>query len=280
MFWAGNIVVGRGMRADIPPVAMAFWRWSIACTIVLAMVGAQLYVKRAVLMRSWRVLLLLGLINIVCFNTMCYIGLRSTTATNGTLLNSAVPIFIIPFAWLILKERVTGLQVVGMLVSLLGVAVVVSQGNLGALAHLSVNVGDAWILAAMILWSFYTVVLRFKPAELGGLAFLGAIILAGLPMLGLLYAWELSTGARFELNTRTAAALAYYGTMPSVLAYLFYNQAVATVGPNRAGIFVHLVPIFGVLLSVTFLGEKPALFHFVGMSLVFVGIYASTRRRA
>lgn len=277
--WAGNIVLARAMHAEIPPVAMAFWRWTIAFVVVLPFAFRPLVRHRAVLLRSWRLLFLLGGIGVASYNTLCYIALRTTTATNGVLFNSLIPVLIVPIAWLVLRERIRPLQALGVVVSLVGVVVIVARGDLATLRDLTFSRGDLWLLAAMVLWAFYTVALRFKPAELGTLPFLGAIILFGLPVLAVFYAIELASGARFELTVTTVATLAYYGTMPSVVAYLFFNRGVAIVGPQKAGIFIHLVPAYGVLLSTVFLHESLRPFHAVGIILIFIGIWFTTTAR-
>lgn len=277
--WAGNIVLARAMHAEIPPVAMAFWRWTIAFLVVLPFAYRPLFEHRAVLRRSWLMLAFLGGIGVASYNTLCYIALQTTTATNAVLFNSLIPVLIVPIAWVVLRERIRPLQGLGVAISLIGVVVIVARGELDTLLTLTFNQGDLWLIAAMVLWAFYTVVLRFKPKELGTLPFLAAIILFGLPVLAVFYAIELASGARFALTPTTAATLAYYGTMPSVVAYLFFNRGVAMVGPQRAGIFIHLVPAYGVLLSTLFLHESFRPFHAVGIALIFSGIWFTTSAR-
>lgn len=280
LLWAGNMVVGRGMRGDIPPVAMAFWRWTIAFLIILPFTARTLWERREQIAASWPVLMLLGFVGICCFNTMCYIGLTMTTATNGALFNSVVPVFIPPIAWVLLRERTRAVQMLGIACSLLGVIVIVAAGDLGTLATLSFNRGDVWLLFAMVLWALYTVLLRYRPEGFGMLPFLAVILLFGWPMLAVWYGIERAGGESVDLNAKSLAAILYFGIFPSIIAFVCYNRGVAAVGPTRAGIFVHLVPVFGILLSTVFLGEPPRLFHFVGMALIFAGIVGATRPAA
>ena len=279
LLWAGNLVIGRGMRAEIPPVAMSFWRWTIAFGLVLPFTLPEVWSRRREIIAKWPVLLLLGLVGICLFNTMCYIGLTMTTATNATLFNSVVPVFIPPVAWLLLRERTTAIQMVGILTSLAGVVVIVGKGDWQTLQAMAFNRGDVWLLVAMVLWALYTVLLRYRPGGMGMLAFLCTILMFGWPLLLIWYLIELSGGRSFALTPMTAATLAYYGVFPAVLAFVCYNRGVATVGPTRAGIFVHLVPVFGIVLSTLVLDEPPFLFHFVGMVLIFSGILITTRAR-
>lgn len=280
LFWAGNMVLGRAMRYDIPPVAMSFWRWGLAGLILLPFVWGDLRKHLPVIRRDWKALATLGLLSVTLFNTLCYIGLQWTSATNGTLFNSIIPVLIVLLAWFVLRERITRQQAFGVAISLAGVLTIVAQGELAVLRALRFNDGDLWLLAAMGLWAGYTVLLRWRPAELTGLAFLACIIYFGMPALGLAYAWELAAGRTFAPTLPVAVTLLYYGLFPSILSNLCFNAGVKAVGPNRAGIFAHLMPVFGILLSSAFLGEHPHGYHWVGMALVFTGIWLTSSARA
>ncbi len=270
--WAGNWVIARAMRHDIGPVAMGFWRWSLALLLILPFCLHELRQKWPVIKRDWWRLMVLGALGAVAFNTMVYVGLQFTEATHSTLLNSVVPIYIVVISWLFLGERVSLTQACGIAVSLVGVLVIVSRGDPAFFSTMHINVGDAWIVMAMLLWSIYTVLLRWRPAELSALAFLGAMLVFSLPLLVPFYAWELYQRGSFEVKPATVVALAYYATIPSVIAYVFWNRGVAAVGANRAGLIVHLLPVFTVLLSVAFLGERLLMFHYAGAACIFGGI--------
>lgn len=278
LFWGGNMVVGRGMRGEIPPVAMSFWRWTLAFVLILPFAVGPLWRQRREIVQSWRVLCVLGFVGICLFNTLCYIALTMTTATNASLFNSVVPVFIPPIAWVLIREHTRLGQFAGIGCSLLGVIVIVAQGSLETLTSLSFNRGDLLLLGAMVLWALYTVLLRFRPPGLGMIPFLATILVFGWPMLAVWYLMELASGARFELTAHTAATLAYFGIFPAIVSFVCYNRGVAAIGPTKAGVFVHLVPVFGIVLSTIFLAEPPRLFHLVGMALIFAGIYLANRR--
>jgi drug/metabolite transporter (DMT)-like permease len=278
LFWAANWVVGRAMRNDIPPIAMGFWRWAIALAILLPFAAPELKSKWRVVSANWQTLTLLGLLGAVVFNTLIYVGLQYTAATNGVLFNSISPILIILLSWVIARERISTLQTCGVLLSLVGVLAIVARGDFAALAAFHFNRGDMWLIAAMLLWATYTIVLRRRPPELSAMGFLAAMLLLSLPFLLPFYMWEFGERGGFSLKPATVAALAYYGTFPSIIAYLFWNRGVAQVGPNKAGLFVHLMPVFGALLSVIFLGERLFAYHYAGAALIFSGIWLTTRR--
>ena len=278
LFWAANWVVGRAMRHDIPPVAMGFWRWTLALALMLPFTAGELKRKWSVVRANWLTLTLLGCLGAVAFNTLIYVGLQYTAATNGVLFNSISPILIILLSWLISRERISGLQACGVALSLCGVAAIIGRGDLAILAAFHFNPGDLWLITAMLLWALYTIVLRRRPAELSALAFLSAMLLLSLPFLFPFYLWELGHRGGFALTPATISALAYYCTIPSIVAYLFWNRGVAQVGANKAGLFVHLMPLFGALLSVIFLGERLFAYHYIGALLIFGGIWLTTRK--
>jgi drug/metabolite transporter (DMT)-like permease len=278
LFWAANWVVGRAMRNDMPPIAMGFWRWTIALLLLLPFAAPELRSKWPVVRANWLVLALLGCLGAVAFNTLIYVGLQYTTVANGVLFNSFSPILIILLSWVVVRERISRLQACGVVLSLAGVLAIIARGKVSTLAAFHFNPGDLWLIAAQFLWSVYTFVLRRRPPQLSAMGFLAAMLLLSLPFLLPFYLWEFSVRGGFALTPATISALAYYGTIPSIVAYLFWNRGVAQVGPNKAGLFVHLMPVFGALLSVIFLGEVLYAYHYAGAALIFSGIWLTTRK--
>lgn len=277
LFWAGNFVLGRALHETIPPIALSFWRWAVALLILLPFALTPLRRQRILVRRYWAILSLLGVLGVTNFNTFVYLGLRTTSATNALLLQSTTPVLIVAISFLLLREGIGLRQTAGILLSLAGVAAIVTAGDPYSIGSLRLNDGDLWILAAVVSWALYSVCLRWRPAGLDPLAFLAATIAIGLALLAPLYLWDLANGGVFALNAASAGAIAYVAVFPSILAYVFWNQAVEELGPNRTGQFIHLMPAFGILLSIIVLGERPAPFHLVGMGLIAGGILLSTR---
>jgi drug/metabolite transporter (DMT)-like permease len=275
--WAGNWVVGRAMRNDMGPVAMGFWRWTLALALILPFSLRELHAKWDVVRRNRWWLMVSGAVGAVMFNAMIYVGLQYTATTNSILFNSVVPVFIVIISWAVLGEKISPRQVIGIAFSLIGVLAIVSRGHPSNIAMLQFNRGDMWIMVAMLFWAVYTILLRWRPRELSAIAFLTAMLIFSLPLLAPFYVWELYERGSFELSTSTVVALAYYATIPSVVAYLMWNYGVAKVGPNRAGLMVHLLPIFAAILSVVFLGERLYAYHYIGTVFVFCGIWLTTR---
>lgn len=277
LFWAGNFVLGRAVKSSIPPISLAFWRWTIAFLILIPFSFPHIRAQWPLLQKNSRMLTVYGLLGVTCFNTFVYIGLHSTTATNALLINSVIPILIVLLSRLLAATPVSFRQGVGIAISLTGVLTIVCRANLDVILTLQINRGDIWILLAVVSWALYTFLLRQRPADLHPLTFLTAVIAVGMIPLSILYVWELAQGARFVLDPANMASILYVALFPSVLAFIFWNQAVREVGPNKAGLFLYLMPVFGAILSAVFLGESIRAFHLIGMTLIFTGIHLTTR---
>jgi drug/metabolite transporter (DMT)-like permease len=277
LFWAGNFVLGRAVHELIPPIALSFWRWSVALLVVLPFAWPQLRRDWSTLGRHWAILSVLGVLGVTNFNTFVYLGLQTTTATSAVLLVSTTPVLIVALSFAMLGVRVTVAQMAGILTSLAGVLVIVAQGDPATLLELEPNPGDLWVLAAVLSWALYSVCLRWRPRGLHPLSFLTATFMLGLLPLLPLYLWELQVKGGFSTGLPSAAAIGYVALFPSVLAYIFWNRAVAVLGANRSGQFLHLMPGFGAALSMLLLGERPRVFHLLGIALIGAGIAITTR---
>jgi drug/metabolite transporter (DMT)-like permease len=277
LFWAGNWVIARGLQGHMSPIAMAFWRWFAAFIILLPFVAPPIARERHAILRSWKVLAVLGVLGVGAFNTLTYTGLKYTTATNGVLLNSVIPILIIAINVMFLREPLGPRQAAGVATSLCGVLMIIARGELDTLLHLKLNPGDLWVLAAMLAWAVYTVVLRWRPRELSSRAFTGSVIAIGVAVLLPIFGWDYGAGNRTQWGPVAWSAVAYFAVFPSVLAYFFWNAAVERVGGERAGTFLHLMPLFGAVLAWMFLGESLLWYHCAGAVLIFCGLYITSR---
>jgi drug/metabolite transporter (DMT)-like permease len=280
LFWSGNMVVGRAIRDDVPPLSLAFWRWAIALSLMLPLALPHLRTQWPLLRRGWRAVLALGLLGVGGFNTLAYIALQYTAATNGLLLNSFIPIATIALSWAFLNKRLHGSEWLGVLISLAGVTTIVARGELATLAGLSLNIGDLWMLGAVFVWALYTIGLQWRPKGVHPMLMLAAFTVVGLLALAPAYAWEIVHGRTMHVTPGALAGIAYTGLLPGFAGYVFYNRAVGEVGASKASLFIHLMPVFGTVLSAVFLGEVPHLYHFIGIALIFSGIYLTTARKS
>ena len=278
LFWTGNIIIGRAIVGNVPPVTLAYFRWTGAFLIAVGFAWPMLRRDWPELLRHWRMMLLLSMTGIATYNTMCYVGLNYTTALNALLLQSSMPVVILLWAYTLFGERPGIAQGLGVVVSLGGVAAIASGGSLDTLLHLSVNRGDAWILAAVILNAMYSPLLRRRPA-VHPLSFLVTAMGIGSLMMLPFYLWEAGQGAVVQGGWTSYAAIAYTAVLPSFVAYLFFNRGVELIGAARAGQSVHLMPLIGTVLAVVFLGEKFHLYHAAGILLIGAGILLASRKR-
>ena len=277
LFWAGNWIVGRAFRDAVPPVALSFWRWTIALAFILPLAWPHLKRDRPRLLAAWRWLLPAGLLSTACYNALCYVGLQSTTVINGLLLNSFIPIVIVCLGWAFFNKRLRPVEALGVAASFVGVAAIVAHGDPAVLAGLRLNAGDVWILVSVLSWAGYTLMLPQRP-QCHPFSLLAAISAIGLAALAPAYAWEIAAGRLIVPTPAALAGIAYTGIFPAFLGYIFWNRGVAAIGPARAGLFLHLMPAFGIVLSFAFLDERPAGYHFFGIVLIFAGIWLNTRR--
>lgn len=262
------------------PIAMGFWRWLLALAILLPFVARSMIAERRVIAGSWKIMLLLAALGMSGFTLLSYTGLKYTMASNALLLHSVTPVLILAVDYTFFKVPVLPRQLLGVFVSLIGLIVIVARGDMQTLLTLSVDRGDVWVLGAVAAWAAYTVCLRWRPPTLSSPAFTGALMAIGVLTITPWFVWDYWHGARTHWNAGTFAAVGYFAVFPSVLAYFFWNRSVREVGASRAGFFMHLVPVFGIILSVLFLHESLSAFHATGMAFIFSGIYLATKRSA
>jgi len=277
-FWACNWIVGRALSHDIPPLAMTFYRWLFALLILAPFALPRVRRDWAVVRRHWRVLVPLGVIGIGVHNALAYLGLNYTTATNGVILNSFIPVMIVAMSFVFLRERLSPSRLLGVAVSLCGVLTIISGGSLEALAAFRLNGGDLIVILSMAMWSIYTICLRYRPPGLDTVGFLFTIACIGELVVLPLYLAEAAFSRSMTWTWTAFVAIACVGLFSSVLSYIFWNRGVEAVGAPVAGLFVHLMPVFGVVLAWIFLGERLMAFHLVGIALILTGIAITSRR--
>jgi drug/metabolite transporter (DMT)-like permease len=275
--FGGNWVAARLVNLEVAPFALSFWRWAMASALLFPLALGQLRDDAPVIRRHLPKLFVFGAVGAGGFTLLGYWGVSYTTAINATLLNSSLPLFVVPLSWLLLGLTVSARQVVGLALSLAGVVSIVSGGSLQALARLTLNPGDFLILGGAFLWAVYTVTLKWRP-PLRALSFLFTTVASAAAVSLPFYAWEMWTGKTTSVTPTAVAVIGYLAIFPSIIAYICWNQAVASVGPNVAGFFNPVIPVFGMLFAVIFLGEPLRPYHLVGFALVLAGVVLASRR--
>ncbi|MES2956889.1 MAG: EamA family transporter [Pseudomonadota bacterium] len=281
LLWSGNFIAGRALRHDIDPATLNLLRWTLCLLIFLPWVGPKAWRCRQIVLREWRLLCALGASGIAAFHSLVYLALASTTAVNALLMLSLTPAAILLGAALTGGRRPSTVQWAGTLLSLAGAGILVTRGSLAAvagLAGLGPVAGDLWMLLAVLLWTVYSLLLRRRPVDLPADVALAASIVPALLLL--LPAVMLApTVGPLVLTPRMLGALVYIALFASLLGFLLWSYGVSTLGPERAGQFVHLMPLFGAALALLLLGESIVPVQWIGALCVLVGIALVNRQR-
>lgn len=283
LLWAGNAVVGRLVTDLVPPMTLNFLRWAIAFFILLPL-SYQLLKPGSALWPQWRYFALLGLLGVGCYNALQYLALKTSTPLNVTLVASSVPVWMLAVGTLFFGQQVSRRQVAGAALSIAGVLVVLSRGDLALLAQVRLVAGDGYVLLATLAWAFYSWLLAQAKAPTAirdnWAAFIMAQLVFGLGWSGLFAGAEWSlTNPHISWGWPLISALAYVAIGPAVIAYRCWGVGVQRVGPAVAGFFSNLTPLFAALLSTAFLGELPHPYHALAFLLIVGGIIVSSRQR-
>ena len=272
LFWGGNSVAGKLAVGHVSPMLLTAVRWGLAVVILAAIGWPRLRADWPTVRKHFWLLTGLGVLGFTVFNAALYTALNFTTAINTSIEQAGIPMIIFAANFILFRTRVTPAQILGFMLSLVGVALTASHGSMERLLALDMNFGDALMLIAVLVYSAYTVALRFKPEihwqslmiMLTGSAFVTSVPFA---------LWEFGTGRGIVPDATGWALIAYIVIFPSLAAQVFYIRGVELIGANRAGLFINMVPIFGTLLSVVIIGEDFQLYHGVAMVLVLGGIW-------
>ena len=277
LFWAGNAIVGRAAAGHIPPMTLSFLRWAIAFLILLPFGWRHLRSDWPAIRGRLGFMVVLAISGIGVFNTLQYWALQYTTALNVLLMQSALPLFVALWSLALLGIRLSWAQSLGIGVSLFGVLMILLQGNLLSVAALSLNKGDAGFALALVIFGYYST-MQVKRPQMHALSFLLFTFGIGTLFVLPLAAWEIVSEPLMRLTPATLASIVYVSVFPSILSYLCFNRGVALIGGNRAAPFFHLIPLFGSVLAIGLLGERPQWFHAVGYVLVLCGIAIAARK--
>ncbi len=277
--WAGNAIVGRLAAGHIPPVTLSFLRWSLAFLLILPFAWKHLVPDWGAIRARLGTMIFLSITGIAAFNALQYWSLEYTTALNTLLLQSAGPLFVAVWSLMLLGIRLTLAQAGGIVLSLIGVLVILLHGDLTALAGIEFNKGDIIFTVALLIFGLYSV-WSLKRPKIYDLSFIAFTFGCGAACLVPFVIHELFTRPLMALDRNNLLTLFYVAVFPSTVAYLCFNRGVQLIGANRAAPFFHVVPVFGSIMAIVFLGERPQLFHFVGFALVLTGVFVASRKPA
>lgn len=279
LFWAGNVVLARGIVDLIPPATMSFWRWAIALLLLAPFTWQQVRRDWPVAVKGWKVLLLSAFVGIAGFNLILYTAVHTTTALNCALMQAAMPAAIILVSFLINRERILRRQALGTGLCMAGALYIVLHGEIDTLLDLRFAEGDLLMLLGIFFYAIYTVMVNKRPA-IHPLSFLTIIIAVGTLFLLPVYLLEQQFSPPLTVSREVLLSVGYVAIFPSILAYLCWNYGIEHLGANRTGLYVNLVPLFASLMAVFLLGERFQGYHLLGMLSIFSGIALFNLRRS
>lgn len=280
VFWAGNAVAGRFAVGEVSPLILTWLRWTLGAVILLVVARHHLRRDWPTLRQNWRYIAFMGTTGFAVFNAFLYTALVHTTALNATIVQAGMPMIIFSLNFLIYRTAVRWLQILGYSVTLIGVLVAASQGQIGQLLGLDINRGDLIMLLAVLVYSSYSVGLRAKPV-IHWLSFLTALFVTAALISIPLALYEFTTTAFIWPTSATGIGVVLYTAIfPSIIGQALFIRAIELIGGNAAGLFVNLVPIFGAILAVLLLGEAFQFYHAIALALVLGGIMVAQRTRS
>ena len=280
--WAGNAIAGRLLVGSVSPITLSTARWGLAALLLLPF-GWRVFKPGSALWHNKQRFLVLGLFGVGSYNVLLYLALQSSSAINVTLIGASMPIWMLLIGAIFYQTKPNLLQLLGAIVSLFGVAIVLTRGDLSTLISMQMVIGDLLIMLATILWAFYSWMLS-RPGssserEWPWADFLLAQVVIGLVWTGFFDGFEIATGhAYLDLNLWTASLILFVAVGPSLIAYRCWGLGVSGAGPTVAAFFANFIPLFTAILSAAMLGEPPQLFHGVAFALIVAGIWISSKQ--
>ncbi|NKQ22286.1 DMT family transporter [Brevibacillus laterosporus] len=277
LLWGSNFLVGKNILHHVPPFTLGFLRWSFALIVLLPFTWKLLCENWKFYLKFWREILVMGFLGIALFTGLVYWGMEHTNTVNASLLSSLSPIFITIVAYFMLHERINSNQIIGILLSLLGVLWIVSKGHIGTFADIRLNNGDIVLILSNVLMAIYSVMLRKTADRLPGLIGFTLIVFAGVLTSVPLMMVEVSFRPVQLFLWENLWSIAYLGIFSSVIAFFCWTKTVHFLGPTKASPFMNLVPVFATMFAVLFLREELLFSQIVGGVLVLLGVYWSSR---
>tara|TARA_B110000438_G_scaffold297181_1_gene343166 strand:- start:604 stop:1503 length:900 start_codon:yes stop_codon:yes gene_type:complete len=277
LFWSGNFIVGKAASYyEIPPFTLNFYRWTFAWLILAPFTLKEIFKKKNYILKNINLIFVLGITSITIFNSIVYYSLNFTQVISGVLMISTIPVMIIFFSSVFKIEKTNIYQILGVILSLMGVVIIITKADFNLLINLDFNKGDLWMVVAMFSWAMYSALLRKKKFELSQISLLEVIISAGLILLLPAYLIEIYLGFKVNVNLPFILTLSYVVIFPGLASFICWIKGIAIIGSNRSGVFLHLMPIFSAALAILIFKERFMNFHFFGAAFIISGIYFSS----
>ena len=279
LFWSGNFIVGKfATLFEIPPLTLNFYRWVMVWIILIPFTFKEILHKKNYIKENWLLISFMGIITISTFNSVVYFALNYTQVINAVLMLAGIPAVVMILSSIMKIERANIFQLVGLILSIIGVGTIISNADIQKILSLNFNKGDLWMLVCVLSWSLYSTLLKKKKFELSQFTFIQLMVTVGIIFLIPQYFYEQSVGLETSINKFFIAILLYVVIFPAIAAYYCWQKAIELIGPNRSAIFVQLMPLFSALMAILIFKEKFQLYHFIGGTFILTGIYLSNRK--
>jgi drug/metabolite transporter (DMT)-like permease len=278
-FWSGNFIVGKfATLYEVPPLTLNFFRWLIVGIILIPFTLKDIFLNIKTIKEKFYSILLMSVTSISIFNSIVYYSLNFTQVLNGALMISTIPVLIIFISYIFRVEKINLNQVFGLILSIIGVISIITQLEFSRLIRLDLNKGDLWLLVAMLSWAIYSTMLKTHKTGLNYLTFISVIVILGLIFLLPQFLFEFNNQELIKFNFAFFLIISYVVLFAGLGAYIFWNKAVLIVGPSRAGIFLHLMPVFSSFMAIFLFNEKFMNFHIFGTIVIISGIFLSSKK--
>ncbi len=276
LFWAGNFIVGKfATLFEIPPLTLNVFRWLSVWLILMPFTYKEIYNNLPYIKKNWLIISFMGLITISTFNSVVYFALNHTQVINAVLVLAAIPVATIIFSSYMNIEKTNNFQLFGLFLSIIGIGSIISNGDIQKIISLNFNKGDVWMLVCVITWALYSTLLKKNKFKFSQFTLIQLMVSAGLIFLIPQFFYEKSIGLEVNFNKAFFIILFYVVVFPAIGAYYCWQKGVEIIGPNRASMFIQLMPLFSAVMAVIIFREKFELYHFAGGAFIVSGIYLS-----
>ena len=277
--WSGNFIVGKfAYLFEVPPLTLNFLRWASVWFILIPFTYKEIYNNLPYIKKNWFVISFMGIITISTFNSVVYFALNYTQVINAVLVLSAIPAVTIVISSLMKVDKTNIFQLIGLLLSIIGVTAIISNADIQKITALSFNKGDLWMLVCVFTWAIYSTLLKKHNFKFSQFTLIQLMVSVGIIFLIPQFLYEKSIGLEVNFNKAFFIILFYVVVFPAIAAYYCWQKGVEMVGPNRASMFIQLMPLFSAILAIIIFKEKFELYHFAGASFILLGIYLSNRK--
>ena len=278
-FWAGNFIVGKfASHYEVPPFSLNFYRWFFAWLILAPFTISEILKKKEYIFQNYKLFIILGVTSITIFNSIVYYSLNFTQVISGVLMISTIPVMIMFFSFILKIEKTNTFQIIGVILSFLGVIIIITKADFEILKNLNFTKGDITMVVAMFSWALYSTLLKRQKYELSQLSLLQVVMTFGLIFLIPVYLIEYQVGFRIKLDTPFILILSYVVLLPGLASFILWIKGISMIGANRSGVFLHLMPIFSAIMAMIFFNEKFMFYHILGACFIIIGILLSNKK--